>query len=412
MDGDVVGVRIIPPVIEFYDAETSTIHCQNVTVQNISSSSKQIKFHGPDSKVTATVEFSTEERQDYQDRIILQVDDDVIEIPLCAYSPQPLLDLEGPVDFGCVVRNCKVLSKEITLYNHGTLPGNFTISYSGEKPVTIKPTKGTLKPHTAQNVKVEFVTKYVGILNEEAEVQLDGQEPSTLQIKAEVVESSLQILSPKNGQQLKCIKFGCIYYGTDKTQPAVLFNNSPDVVNFVTSLDEEAEGMEWDTFAKTKSCSSSLTSLMRALPNQGTLLPYEKVPIFFRFSPRYNNSRQGWKGTSTPPPRQDFALYMNIVTVGNSGGSDVTNEKEIGIGEGDQRTPLDSVQQVIHSLHILLTGQGISTFKKKEPKFNPGITPLVVGEVGQLVDVKVDELKAYQQGSLFRGSEDTRTSTR
>lgn len=46
-----VGVRIIPPVIEFYDAETSTIHCQNVTVQNISSSSKQIKFHGPDSKV-------------------------------------------------------------------------------------------------------------------------------------------------------------------------------------------------------------------------------------------------------------------------------------------------------------------------------------------------------------------------
>lgn len=87
-----------------------------------------------------------------------------------------------------------------------------------------------------------------------------------------------------------------------------------------------------DTFAKTKSCSSSLTSLMRALPNQGTLLPYEKVPIFFRFSPRYNNSRQGWKGTSTPPPRQDFALYMNIVTVGNSGGSDVTNEKQIGIG--------------------------------------------------------------------------------
>lgn len=38
----------------------------------------------PGLEVTATVEFSTEERQDYQDRIILQVDDDVIEIPLCA----------------------------------------------------------------------------------------------------------------------------------------------------------------------------------------------------------------------------------------------------------------------------------------------------------------------------------------
>lgn len=73
-----------------------------------------------------------------------------------------------------------------------------------------------------------------------------------------------------------------------------------------------------DTMAKTKTCSNSLTSLMTVLPNQGVLHPYEKIPIYFRFSPRYSNSKQGWKGTSTPPPRQDFALFMNITTVGSS----------------------------------------------------------------------------------------------
>ena len=29
-----------------------------------------------------------------------------------------------------------------------------------------------------------------------------------------------------------------------------------------------------------------LTSIVTAIPNQGMLQPYEKIPIFFRFSPR------------------------------------------------------------------------------------------------------------------------------
>ena len=47
MDGDIAGVRIIPPVVEFVDAEANTVHVQTVSVQNISADSKTIKFHGP-----------------------------------------------------------------------------------------------------------------------------------------------------------------------------------------------------------------------------------------------------------------------------------------------------------------------------------------------------------------------------
>ena len=31
---------------------------------------------------------------------------------------------------------------------------------------------------------------------------------------------------------------------------------------------------------------NNLTSLVTALPTQGVLGPYEKIPVFFRFSPR------------------------------------------------------------------------------------------------------------------------------
>jgi hypothetical protein len=38
---------------------------------------------------------------------------------------------------------------------------------------------------------------------------------------------------------------------------------------------------------KVQGDTNELTSLVTAIPNQGILQPYEKIPVFFRFSPRY-----------------------------------------------------------------------------------------------------------------------------
>ncbi|XP_033635373.1 cilia- and flagella-associated protein 47-like isoform X1 [Asterias rubens] len=546
MAGDISGVRIIPPVIEFMDAEANVVHAQTVTVQNISKCSKQIKFHGPNTnkfklivknpdrpvapglEVTATVEFFTEEPQDCQDGLILLVDEDVVEIPLCVYSPQPLLDLEGPANFGTVVRNSKVLSTQVSLYNHGSLPGNFNINYTGLQPITIFPTTGTLKPKTAQVIKVEFVTKNAGVLNEEVPVQLEAQQPATLQIQANVVERCLELYAPESEDQIDCIQFGCTYYGTDKTQFAMLYNNGPDPVSFVTVLEEDAEGMESGTdFTKStvatlatkdmdrvRTSTNELTSMVTAIPSQGKLAPYQRAPVFFRFSPRYNSARQGWKGTATPPPRQDFALFMQIVVIGSSkgfgtdkeGGKQNGNEgtkvevaltgtalpvllslsptKHFDFGdcpvgehvdtlctlrndathlpvsfickqvaqfciypsfgklkpgesqdlifsfkpnqygsfkkiqvmdvlgsvadEGDEANPMATHLEAIYALHISLHGLSNAESKKREPKFNPGITPRVVGEVGQFVDVTVDNAKTFEPRAAMVGAPKTK----
>ena len=64
--------------------------------------------------------------------------------------------LEGPVDFGNVVANSKVIVKEILLYNHGSKEGDFKIKYSGDKGISIIPSSGKVPPSSAQVIKVSY----------------------------------------------------------------------------------------------------------------------------------------------------------------------------------------------------------------------------------------------------------------
>ena len=60
-----------------------------------------------------------------------------------------------------------------------------------------------------------------------------------------------------------------------------------------------------------------LTSLVTAFPSQGTLGPFEKRLLHFKFSPRYSRSNQGWSSSENPVPRKDYALFLHIDIVGN-----------------------------------------------------------------------------------------------
>jgi hypothetical protein len=55
MEGTVAGVRIVPPVVEFFDAETEVLHQMTLTVQNLSKSSRNIRYHGPATTVSTTI---------------------------------------------------------------------------------------------------------------------------------------------------------------------------------------------------------------------------------------------------------------------------------------------------------------------------------------------------------------------
>jgi len=75
-------------------------------------------------------------------------------------------------------------------------------------------------------------------------VKLEGREPKTLTVKGKLVDRALEVLSIDNDEPLGCVQFGSTYYGCDRTECALLYNNSPESVNFVAVLDEDAVAQE------------------------------------------------------------------------------------------------------------------------------------------------------------------------
>lgn len=354
MDRNVSGIRISPAKIEFFDTIPECLEQLNVTVLNISKESKTIRFYAPKTKtfklkvknpdkpiapglcVAAIVEFFGTEEGEFKDRIVVTVDGEVTEIPLAAYPTKPILEVDQMVDFGNVVANSKTIAREISLVNHGSKSGDFKIKYAGNQPIAIMPTSGSIPPKSVQLIKVEFVTKHSGKIEEKIKVKLEGQPTKILIVRANLVEQALQVLSLQTESPVSCIQFGNTYYSSDKTECALLYNNGPEPVSFVAILDEDAVAQEMgiditkNTIAalaaqgdsnKMEGESNELTSLVSAIPNQGMLQPYEKIPIFFRFSPRWSAANAGFKNKIVSPPRKDFALFMKLQIIGSSGGS-------------------------------------------------------------------------------------------
>ena len=79
-------------------------------------------------------------------------------------------------------------------------------------------------------------------------IKLEGQDTKLLTIKANLVDQGLQILSLQTEAHISCIGFGNTYYGSDKTECALLYNNGPEPINFVAILDEDAIAQEMVRF--------------------------------------------------------------------------------------------------------------------------------------------------------------------
>ena len=52
MEEDLAGVRIHPNVVEINDAEVNVVHKVNISVKNVSKTSRAIRYYGPQSKVS------------------------------------------------------------------------------------------------------------------------------------------------------------------------------------------------------------------------------------------------------------------------------------------------------------------------------------------------------------------------
>ncbi|NXB89390.1 CFA47 protein, partial [Vidua chalybeata] len=278
-------------------------------------------------QVKAVVEYTPQCAEDLQDKLTLLIDDDVVHIPVLGLIPYCDLEIESEVNFGEMTANNKLVTKEISISNHGTISGVFRILYDGVVLLNIKPARGVVKPKSVRKIEVDICTDVPGAIKEMMKVELESRGCTEVWIKGVVVEQVLKVLGVNCGKVLKCINFGPLYFGTSKTEQIYLYNESPECMDWVAVLEDNAIGGEMgtdlqgttdavlhDLGLKTKDV--DVSTMILCVPNQGTLQPYEKSLITLCFSPEKFERDFEVNDASLV---QDYVLFLRFETVGKRG---------------------------------------------------------------------------------------------
>ncbi|KAL2310433.1 hypothetical protein Nmel_002085, partial [Mimus melanotis] len=276
----------------------------------------------------AVVEYIPKCAEDLRDKLTLLVDDDVVHIPLLGLIPYCDLEIESEVNFGEMIANNKLVTKEISIANRGTTSGIFRILYDGVVLLHIKPVRGVVKPKSVRKIGVDICTDVPGVIKEMMKVELENRGWTEVWIKGVVVEQVLKVLGVSCGKVLKCINFGPLYFGTSKTEQIHLYNESPECMDWVAVLEENAIGGEMGTDLQRstdavlhdlslKNKDVDVSNLVLCVPNQGSLLPYEKTLITLCFSPE--KFERDFEVNDTLLI-QDYVLFLRFETVGKRGG--------------------------------------------------------------------------------------------
>ncbi|NXL50837.1 CFA47 protein, partial [Podilymbus podiceps] len=319
-------------------------------------------------QVTAFVEYYPESEENLQDSLFLLIEDDTVDIPVFGLIPCCYLEIESEINFGAVIANSKIISKEISIANHGSSSGTFKISYDGVVWLNIEPTRGVVKPKSVKMVKVGVCTDVPRIIKEVIKVELEGHGCTEVWIKAVVVEQVLKVLGVSSGNTLERINFGPVYFESSKTEQVSLYNEGPECMDWVAVLEDNAIGGEMgsdlqrstdaviqDLRLKNRTRDVDVSTLILCIPNQGTLLPYEKSLVTLCFSPKKFKTNFG---VNDSPPKQDYVLFLRFEAVGNK--------------DGYLQALTDAATAITmnppHHVELALTGSGLPVMLT----FNPG----------------------------------------
>jgi len=75
---------------------------------------------------------------------------------ICRYPRRPWLRMDSLVEFGVMVKGCRVISRQIFIHNDGSLRGDFHFNYAGNLPLTVSPWSGHVPPNSSKIIKVIF----------------------------------------------------------------------------------------------------------------------------------------------------------------------------------------------------------------------------------------------------------------
>ncbi|NXM78235.1 CFA47 protein, partial [Serilophus lunatus] len=354
----------------------------------------------PGLQVKAFVEYYPDCSENLQDKLLLLVEDDIVDIPLLGLIPSCHLEIVSEVDFGKVITSNKVITKEINIANHGSSSGVFKISYDGVVALNITPTSGLVKPKSQMAVKVDICTDVPRTIKEVLKVELEGRGCTEVSIKAVVVEQVLKVFGVSCGKVLECINFGSVYFGTSKMEQIYLYNESPESTDWVAVLEDNAIGGEMGTDLQRSTdavlhdlCLNKrdvdVSTLILCTPDQGTLPPYEKSLVTLCFSPE---KFQGDFEVDDSSLKQDYVLFLRFEIVGSRDG--YLQALNDGATASTRNNP--------HHVSLALTGSGLPVVITFSPGPEINFMDCYLGEQTQVLCTMKNESDSLPVTFSFR----------
>ncbi len=319
----------------------------------------------PGLDVTADIEFFAESEQDFHDKLTVVSGKYNVEIPLHAFAPAPRIEFDGFVDFGvCVLENAT--SKIVEFKNVGMAIGEFEIEYDEDLPIKIEPRRGTLHPlnpplkidlagkvsddeddnsldseassaferkrsknmegkpkleleenfpkKTSARIRIEYTGKELGAFRALAKVAMVGQPDRVLDINAQLVQQSLELVLPEGGGQVSSLNFGTLYFSHARTINTLLVNNGPFPASFTVHLNEEVhvsdDEVDYDNTNYMMEKEEQATPPYTSSPSDGIIQPYSQLPVILQFLPFRKKQKTGW--AQTIPDPNDMMQAFNV----------------------------------------------------------------------------------------------------
>ncbi|KNC96854.1 uncharacterized protein SPPG_07686 [Spizellomyces punctatus DAOM BR117] len=303
-------------------------------------------------------------------RVVVEEGQD-IDVKLEAYPAGPHLEADEEVDFGTLIAKKEMgledgwITRYVEVRNTGKRRAQISCTWDSKIPIRVTPSSITLaapqealaQPQPASRVttatrpllsscslRIDFYPHIVGKLLDTVKIKLDSDVPKpnselkadteiAVRLKATVIDHKLRFRNAGNTITLDPgnIDFGTIYYAQSAGIPVRLENRGPTPVRWVITHTGESKPMVFsqilletantstdDTAADNASEDADLRASMSVYPSEGTLEPYQSVPIEFAFSPRLPTPSRGFKSSLQSPLPRAYKVPMELKIVNSS----------------------------------------------------------------------------------------------
>ncbi|KAI6653286.1 hypothetical protein LOD99_3810 [Oopsacas minuta] len=355
------GILVVPSILYFNSATPGQSYTQNLILQNLTDttktlqilplnipgqSSREFRWHGDTNEVVLAAGLKLPLRLEYTpiraETTSLKLGfvingEQMFEVPCYGYPPKPELTLEGirEISFGDCLANGELITRTFKVRNTGALSAIFSIDTTQcPTGLKIEPKFGTIESGEMSTFLIKLIAKEP--INFQSEIQFKLSDTSDIfcvPIIGRIMSRNLTLLTCSEGNScaISKIDFGHAYYDTSMVRNAILFNNCPTATNFVIILAPQKNGIGTNVSRFDHPATLLATSetgypanlehgdspphshILSVAPNQGTLQPFEKRKIVYKFSPIFVSNPIGWLHNRESPYKREYTMITQII---------------------------------------------------------------------------------------------------